>query len=285
MMKKVYDAIARVSEALGLGPQFITLALMNVRNLIMDVGGIFGKKYDLTQLEWLSTLNRYLQIFGSKMEEYRNNPEALLFDLGELIERPAQDSKGSFQQGFIQSLEQVVGWADKVGTAFVTIGIDLDKLHDDLPAFIKDQIPDPGGIFDTRLGTWVTDVFNPAVNELQGVVNEWVEEAAAQKVRMSSIVEELKKPGTLAAGIDELPSILQDGEENLLYTYSSRTVQRIATDFAPIGSWAIEDLEKIGRVPIPPVTPSLVLSYEPMGLHPVGLGAPAQRAAWSVGDY
>jgi hypothetical protein len=285
MMKKVYDKIARISEALGLGPQFLLLALMNVRNLVHDVGSMFGKSYDLAQLEWMVTLNKYLTVFTTRMNTYRNNPEALLFDLGELIERPATDAKGTFQRGIITSLEGVLEVAAKMGDGLARIGIDIEKLHDDLPAFIKNVIPDPGEVFWNNLEGFLRDHYNPTINALQSEVGLWADELEAAQGRVGDLVERLRKPGDLIRGVDQLPAAERAEQEAILSEVTNRRLTDLMTIWAPDVLVAREELQAIVRQPIPPSTPSLPLSYEPMGLTPVAIGPGAQRGTWFVGDY
>jgi hypothetical protein len=285
VMKKIYDKIARISEALGLGPQFLLLALMNVRNLVMDVGSMFGKSYDLTQLEWMATLNRYLQVFTTRMTRYRNDPEALLFDLGEMIERPSTDAKGSFQRGIITSLQGVLEVASNIGDGLAKIGVDIVKLHEDLPAFVKRTIPDPGTVFWNNLAGFLTDHYNPTISALQGEIDTWQAEMTDAQTRVGELVEKLRKPGDLVRVVDDLPQYEREEQEAILSEVTNRRLRDLMTIWAPDVLVAREELQDIVRQPIPPVTPSLPLSYEPMGLTPVTVGPQVQRSTWFVGDY
>lgn len=285
MMVKVYDAISKASEALGLGPMFMTLAIQNVRNLVLDVTSMFGQKYDLGQVSWLGTLNNYLNHFNTRIEKYRLNPEAVFWDLAELIERPAQDAKGAFQQGIISGLETALDFADKVGDGLARIGVDIVTLHEDLPEFIKDRIPDPVPIVQSQIVAWVNQTFLPTIDGIRAEVDGWELLAAESRQRVAGLVEQLKKPGDLIGKIDELPEYQREDQDRILADFSNRRLGRLVERMMPDFTTSRETLESNARIPIPPSEAPPHLSYEPQSGYVPGIGPSAQRGTWFVGDY
>ena len=285
MMKKVYDAIGKASEALGLGPMFLTLAIQNVRNLVLDVSSMFGQKYDLGQVTWLGTLNNYLDHFNKNVEKYRLNPEAVFWDLAELIERPAQDAKGAFQQGIISSLETALDFASKMGVGLSKIGIDIVKLHTDLPAFIKNVIPDPGTVFWTNFDGFLQEYYLPMVTGLQDEIGKWNNELLTAQQTVGSLVEQLRKPGDLIKNIDELPAYQREEQDRILAEFSNRRLGRLVDRLMPDISVSRNKLDSNARIPIPPPVVAPALSYEPQSPIVQGLGPSAQRGSWFVGDF
>ncbi len=285
MMVKVYDAISKASDALGLGPMFMTLAIQNTRNLVLDVTAMFGQKYDLGQVSWLGTLNNYLDHFNTKIEKYRLNPEAVFWDLAELIERPAQDAKGAFQQGIISGLDTALDFASKMGTGLARIGIDIVKLHEDLPAFIKNVIPDPGEVFWTNFDGFLQQHYLPMVTELQNEIGSWNADLQASQQTVSGLVDQLRKPGDLIKNIDALPTYEREDQDRILADFSNRRLGRLVDSLMPALSLSKQKLESNARIPIPPPQGLPILSYEPQSGSVPGVGATAQRGSWFVGDY
>jgi uncharacterized coiled-coil protein SlyX len=285
MMVKVYDAIGKASEALGLGPQFLALAIQNTRNLVLDVTGMFGQKYDLGQVSWLGTLSNYLDHFNTRIEKYRNNPEAVFWDLAELIERPAQDAKGAFQQSIIESLNTALDVAAKVGDGLGKIGIDLVTLHQDLPDFIKKTIPDPNTTFWNNLSGFLEVHYNPTINALQTEISGWQTDLEQSQQDVSDLVEKLRKPGDLVKGVDALPSWERLPQEEILAEVTNRRLGRLLDVLTPDFSMARQELAAVARIPIPPITVSPPLSYEPQSPVTSYVGPMAQRSTWFVGDY
>ncbi|KKL89011.1 hypothetical protein LCGC14_1918990 [marine sediment metagenome] len=285
MMVKVYDAISRASDALGLGPMFLTLAIQNTRNLVLDVTSMFGQKYDLGQVSWLGTMNNYLDHFNTHVEKYRLNPEAVFWDLAELIERPAQDAKGAFQQGIISSLDTVLDFAAKVGDGLSQIGIDIETLYNDLPQFVKNTIPDPGTVFWDNFGGFLDDHYRPTIQALQDEIGGWSQDLQTSQQTVAGLVAQLRKPGDLIRNIDALPAYEREDQDRILAEFSNRRLGRLVDRLMPALSLSREKLDSNARIPIPPPLISPILSYEASSGSVPGVGGTAQRGSWFVGDY
>jgi len=285
MMVKVYDAISKASDALGLGPMFLTLAIQNTRNLVLDVTSMFGQKYDLGQVSWLGTLNNYLDHFNTKIEKYRLNPEAVFWDLAELIERPAQDAKGAFQQGIISGLETALDFASKLGSGLSKIGVDIETLYTDLPQFVKNTIPDPGTVFWDNFGGFLDEHYRPTIQALQDEIGAWNQDLQASQQTVAGLVEQLRKPGDLIRNIDALPEHERAGQDIILAEFSNRRLGRLVDSLMPDFGASASKLESNARIPIPPPLTAPALSYESESGSVPGIGPSAQRGSWFVGDY
>ena len=285
MMKKVYGAISSASNALGLGPMFLTLAIQNVRNLVLDVSSMFGQKYDLGQVTWLATMNKYLEHFNTNVAKYRNNPEAVFWDLAELIERPSQDAKGALQQVVLANIETVLDFAEKIGTGLGKIGVDIVKLHTDLPDLIKRTIPDPGTVFWNNMSSFLTNHYNPMVADLTGQINEWSADLSDAQSRVSALVDQLRKPGDFVKKIDDLPVYEREDQDRILAEFSNRRLGRLVDKMAPEIALSREKLEANAREAVPPAVELDILSYEPRSGSIPGAGPSAQRGSWFVGEY
>ncbi|GAG91547.1 unnamed protein product [marine sediment metagenome] len=263
----------------------MTLAIQNTRNLVLDVSAMMGQKYDLSQVTWLGTLNNYLEHFNTYTERYKNNPEAVFWDLAELIERPAQDAKGALQQSVLSGLETALNFAKTVGEGFMTIGIDIEKLYDDLPQFIKDQVPDPGEVFWDNMEGFLNTWYTPTITALETSISDWQGRLTESQNTVSDLVKKLRKPGDLVAGMDALPAHERIEQENLLAVYSNKVLNRLSEAMAPSFSFAAQELAVAARIPVPPSVVAPALSYEPVTATVAAPGAVVPRSTWFVGNY
>lgn len=285
MMKKVYSAIGNASKALGLGPLFLTLAIQNTRNLVLDVAGIMGKKYDLSQVTWLGTLSKYLDHFNVNAAKYANNPEAVFWDLAELIERPHQDMKGALMGSALSSIDTALQFASTVGDGLARIGIDIEKLYDDFPDFVKRTIPDPGQVFWDNMDGFLTDWYRPTIARLDGAIGEWQGRLTEAQDRVSELAEKLRKPGDLLKAIDNLPTTEREQQEDIFYDISNRRSWRLIQLMSPAAALDFDELEAKARKPIPPPAVSPALTYEPVTSSTVSPGSATPRNSWFVGDF
>ncbi|GAI32621.1 unnamed protein product, partial [marine sediment metagenome] len=67
MMSHVYNEIAEVSGALGLGSGYLILLHRNARNVILDVSGMMGRSYDVAEITWLQQYSDYLKKFNERV--------------------------------------------------------------------------------------------------------------------------------------------------------------------------------------------------------------------------
>lgn len=66
-VNKIYGRIAEVSEALGLGAQFINLALRNARAITLDVNASIGRFYDIGEIAWMKNLSGFLESWNDSV--------------------------------------------------------------------------------------------------------------------------------------------------------------------------------------------------------------------------
>jgi len=163
--------------------------------------------------------------------------------------------------------------------------VDVAKLHEDLPAFVKNQIPDPGTVFWDNMSTFLTNHYNPTIAALQGEVNRWEADLLTSQAVVENLVDQLRKPGDLIAKIDQLPEHERADQDIILADFSNRRLSRLVDSLTPNFTLSREKLAVNARIPIPPPTVAPALSYEPQSGSVPGIGPSAQRGSWFVGDY
>jgi len=285
MMRKVYGAISRASDALGLGPHFLLLAIQNTRQLVLDVSSTLGQKYDLSQVTWLATMNKWLDHFNRYAERYKYNPEAVFWDLAELIERPALDAKGAAQQAWISSLEGALKFTDHLIDQFGKIAIDVDTLAQDLPGQVGHWIYERVNPVTEEFRGFVRDWYTPTVNALQNSLNAAALHRADLQEHVDGLVEELKKPAALITRIKDQPEEERAPAEAYLADLAQQPTARWIDLFMPAVEGARQKLDEMLRKPLPSIPAPPVLALEPVPAHVPSPGALTPRKSWFVGDY
>ncbi len=285
MMRKVYSAISSASNALGLGPSFLLLALQNTRNLVLDVSSMFGKKYDLSQLDWMGTMNKWLTHFQTYAERYRSNPEAVFWDLAELIERPNLDAKGAAQQVWIQSLDGTVKWIDKFVTDLKQIGVDTEKLISDLPEFVKTHIPQQIDTFWANMTPYLDQYLLPALSNLEGMINSAQSDVELAREHVSGLVDRLKNPGQYLKEIETLPEPERIDAISYVGDLASQPTVRWLSIFNPYADTAARKIAASLATAVPTIPAPGVLRLEPVPAYIPSIGGATPRSTWFVGDY
>lgn len=285
MMKTVYNRIARISEAVGLGAHFINLALRNSRNLVLDASTLMGRTYDVAQVAWMTDLNAFLPVIQRNAHKYENDPEEFFNDLDNWIDKPTQDVKGEFAVSFLLTLQNASETAGQWADGFHKIGIDIETLVNDLPEYIQKHIPDVVLDITGPITKYIQDNVTPTIDLLDGAIELLQEEKEGIQLSMDGVIERLKKPGTLLKGVDDLEYWERLDEEETIAEVAGRTMIRaegyIAQALAPVS----EEFKRIAA--------AAILVYQPPAWHipevPLGTklaitpGTP--HTGWFVGDY
>ena len=161
VMKGLYSEISQVSSALGFGPYFLALALQNTRNLVLDVSTSMGMRYDMAEIQWLSTFHEYLGNFAGATYKYTNDPEAVFFDLTRWVETDALDKKGAFVEALTKTLDHVADTVGEMVDTVVLIRDDLEHLVKDLPDKIRSQVEPYIQPHIERFDDFITETYDP----------------------------------------------------------------------------------------------------------------------------
>lgn len=285
MMKKVYRAIFRISEAVGLGASFFSLALRNSRNLILDITTLMGGHYDVAQLTWLRSMNTVLNRIQAKANQYKNDPEEFFHDLEEIIDKPTMDAKGDFAGGFLTTLENASKTAATIADQFGKIGVDVANLVNDLPPFIKNQIPDVIPQIGVEINDFVQQQFNPAVQRLNNLVDQLNADKEQTEAKLGTLVDRLKNPGDYLKEIEQLTP--EDRYQARLYVSDVAFSPAIDwnTMLNTIGYGTDQEYNTQIETPYPTAPPPQYLTFEIGSPTVIPPGALLPRDTWFVGDY
>ena len=285
MMKRVYDGIGEASKALGFGPEFLALAIQNSRALVLDASSAMGHKYDLSQVQWLQSLSSWLNRVNTVAETYEKNPEAVFYDLAQLIDKPAMDAKGSFTQVLVQAVSDATDITNKIVRELTTMGQDLDKWASDLPKFIKDQVQPLIHGFTGPLQDAIKTYYDPIIADIKGSIEEYNKAKEKIEQNVGGIVERLKNPGTYLKEIDGLPADQKTEAELTLADIASRSLQPWTLGIYAARQALDQQFNQQLATPTPTISAPSVLLLEPIGVAPPQPGALIPRASWFVGDF
>jgi len=285
VMRQVYGEITKVSEALGYGPYFLTLALQNTRNLVLDVSTSMGMRYDLAEVSWLATFQGYMKNFAGAAYKYSNNPEALFFDLSRWVERDALDRKGVFIEGLVRTVEKTTEAVAGAIEQVVVIRDDLSKLVLDLPEAIRSQVEPVIMPYIEKFDTFIIDTYDPYKRELEGIIAKIESLQGSQRSRLTDIVDRLKKPADYLLEIDKLEDWEREEQElkidYIASSYHRRQLAGVSEVVKPIDA----ELRKIAEVKTRPLELAFMGVEEVTAPIPIPIGEIDPAKTWFVGEY
>lgn len=285
MIKSVYEEITKVSEALGYGPYFLVLALQNTRNLVLDVSTSLGMRYDMAEVQWLSIFQGYLKNFAGATYKYANNPEALFFDLSRWVEKDALDKKGMFIEGLVTTIEKTTEAVAGAIESVIVIRNDLSKLVLDLPEAIRSEVKPAITPYIEKFDSFINDTYDPYKEELDRLIDQVRSLQSGQHLRITSLVDRLKKPADYLFEIDKLEDWEREDQERKLDDISSRYYKSQLSDMSKAMEPVRAELAKVRDALLRPIE---LLPWEGgEATAPVSkpIGEIDKAKTWYVGDY
>jgi len=285
VMSRVYDEIRNVSSALGYGPEFLLLLTQNSKKLIQDVGSTFGREWDLTEVQWLSTFQDYLGKFQGAAYKYRDDPEKVLFDLARWVEEPAVNAKGAFMGKLIENVDGVIEKTEEIVGNIVTVRNSIDDLVKDLPEKISKQIDEAIGPYVEKFDTFIYDVYDPQKEELDNIMDTFRGIQDALGFRTVDIVDRLKKPADYLLEIDNLSDEDRLDQEFKFDDLSSRYYKGELTASSKGMEPISAELRKIRDILTRPLELAFMGVEEVTAPVPIPIGEIDPSKTWFVGDY
>jgi hypothetical protein len=285
VIRQVYGEITKVSEALGYGPYFLTLALQNTRNLVLDVSTSMGMRYDLAEVSWLGTFQEYLKNFAGATYRYANNPEAVFFDLSRWVEKDALDKKGAFIEGLVKTIEKTTEAVTGAIESVVVIRDDLSKLVTDLPDKIKLQIEPAIMPYIEKFDTFIYETYDPYKKELDGIIDTIKGLQSTQRLGMTDLVDRLKRPADYMLEIDGFTNKDRLDQERKFDDLSSRYYKRQITGIGEAVSPINMEMKRISEIVTRPLELMFMGVEEVTAPVPGPIGEIDPSKTWFVGDY
>jgi hypothetical protein len=285
MMNKVYAELADFSNAVGLGAQFITLAIRNARNIVLDVSTMVGRNYDLAEVNWLNEMNGFFTTISDNARRIANDPYLLLSYIDEQLIKPSADLKGSVMQGLFNTVDTILDFTDKTVDDIATLKSDLQTFVNDLPASIKEDIKPLIDAAIEPFDSFMDKVYTPNFTKVSQVLDILSVRLDDRTDDINNLVDRLRKPGDLLQSVDLLPSSERTEQRTKMFTTVNTPIINIATKSDEILQDEINSLDSISealKVSLPE-TPYNVPEEE--SLTKGTQGKPGSEDSWYVGDY
>jgi len=285
IMSKVYGEITRVSEALGYGPYTLMLLIENSRNLVLDVSTTMGMRYDLAEVQWLSSFQGYMKKFSGAAYKYRDNPEALLYDMTRWVQKDALDLKGAFMGEMVESVSKLLDDTAKFVGDLVTIRSDINKLVMDLPEELSKQIGDAIDPYVSKFDDFITDKYDPGLKAFNEVFDTIKAHQAEIKTRADELAERLKKPADYLLEIDALSDEERLDQETKFDDVSNRVYNRNLLSFSETATSVSMEMKRITGILTRPLELALLGVEEVTSPVPGPIGEIDPSKTWFVGDF
>jgi len=223
--------------------------------------------------------------FQGAAYRYRDNPEAVLFDLSRWVEEDAINLKGAFMGKLITDVSNVVEKTGEIIGNIVTVRADINALVMGLPEKISRQIDDAISPYVSKFDDFITDTYDPYKREIDGIIGGLKEYQDELGKRAVELAERLKKPADYLLEIDYMPEDERLDQERKIADISTREYHRDVDAFTPLSEPASAELEQIREalkiaLPMPMSFPEEMEGPQ----RPQGVKA-EPRKTWFVGDY
>jgi len=284
-MAGLYGRIAQVSASLGLDAQYMSLALRNVRALVLDASTTIGQSYDLAEVSWVNSLTTFFQTTSKTFSKYKNNAAAFFQDIDDYFVKPAMDVKSKSQQIIISTIDNTVKLVDSTVKNVVKVKDDLQRTINQAPPIIRKMIKEDLDEALKPLNAWVTDIYDPTVKALSGLIDNLKVKQDETKANMSDVVDQLTRPGDLLKGADKLTPERQQDQLNKISEVATRNWRLNASAMTGVITPVREHLQGIADVLKLPVASNPWYVPELPPGKPFNQTEMELRKTWYVGDY
>lgn len=284
-LNKFYREISKASEALGFGPYYLQLFIQSMRVIILDVSTSMGRSYDVAQMEWYATLDEYLEVFNTRAYRYKGDPGLLLYDLEQLVERPALDTKASGARALFDSLAKLLQVTEESVYNIKKISDDLDQMVFNLPENIRKEVEPFVSKYTEKVDNFIVDVYEPYIGTLNNIIVAIRGQNESLRGDLSGVISRLAKPADYLLEIDGFDWADKYDQESKIGELASRKYKDEA--IALSGEVQV-DYEHLSTIAEALATVTLVPTEFPTEqetpITPAG-EEPEPRETWFVGDY
>lgn len=285
MMSKVYGELAKFSNAIGVGSQFVTLAIRNARNVVLDVSTMLGRGYDIAEVAWLNEMNNFFSIVNVHAKQIANDPYYLLELIDLWIYKPALNLKGQTVQGIFTTIRNALDGLEGLVENVDKVRDDFQQLYDDLPTKIQEKLDPFMEAVIEPINDFIDDVYTPELEKVNLVLDAFDERLNDKDSEVKEITDRLKKPGDLLAGIHELSLSERETQRNIMFeTVNNQLIQfgQESNELSKETDARLIELTQEYLKGVPAVT--WAIKEAPPTTEPK-LGEQDESDSWFVGDY
>lgn len=285
MMQKVYGQLSQFSSAIGLGAQFITLAIRNARSVVLDVSSMLGRGYDLGEVTWLVEMNKFFEGINEESEKIAQDPYYILDMIDRQLMKPTLDTKGSIVSGLYSTIDNTLDAVNNFVTDIDTVRDDLQQFYNDLPENIQQQLkPFMENVIEP-INDFIENTYAPQYDKITRAMTSIEERVGVHKEAVENIVKRLTKPGDLLQSIVGLPQEEADAQTIKMYEAVNAPILQAVPGITIARNDAETGLESIVKALESNLKPPEVITLEPVTIGKKGEGSEDSSTTWMVGDY
>jgi len=284
-VNNLYRELSKVARAIGAAPQFINLAIRNARNVVLDVSSMFGRKYDLAEVEWIETLDDFLRQVADKADRYAREPWELFNDIDEMIVKPHVDAKAAGQRTILGTIRNVVDATGRLVDDLVTLRNDIDQFIRDLPTSVRREVePMLRPVID-RFDAIIYEHVEPSIRRIDDLLNVVSGRQAEIRGDVDRILDRISRPDRYIQEVDQLPPDERVKAEVIIHDIVHRPIDREIAALHEEMRETVKELEAVAKVYRLEIPPPAWYVGEAESPRPVPQTKIEPRETWFVGDY
>jgi len=237
---KVQAEVSALSGALGLGPYYLNLLYRNTRTLVLDVSTSMGYKYDMAQVNWLASFSEYSRVLSARAYRYRDNPDLLIYDLEEMVDRSLLDAKGTWMTALVDTVDSALTAVEGAVDTVTTVRNDLERLASGMPEDLGKFVQDRINPIISKVDKFIINDYRPRIEKISAITDVIKERTDRHRENIEGILGRLKYPGDYIGEIDGMTEEERRAQEDKIRDISERSNVRDGEAFA---SGAIEGLD------------------------------------------
>lgn len=284
-MNKIYGKISEFSAQIGWGADGLAHMIQSAQSGVNVLGGVLGEKWSWVEIKGATKVVDSMQWLSNRATAISSDPGLVLAQI--------------FYNNNIRTFYEVSSWWEKTAAWIETaadnaekaimqiserIG-DLQELENQLPTFVRDNIP--AIILDTLdwVDTQIDGTLLPAITQINRTLSEVNAVLEAHREKAASLVELLTRPGDVLLGIDKLTAENRWAQEDKIDDAASRKYERDTDKDEEEDAGIIAEFARISEALEAPPEPPAFLAIEEMPAHLIPGIVLEDRETWFVGDY
>ena len=221
---ELWSSIAKWGAAIGLGAGFLVSVLQISRSLVMDVGALMGKKYDLAEIEWMQRLSSFLQKWEQFGALFAAEPGVFLMAVDAYFTQPYHNSKSEFSLNILSFIDATTKILDDTVPKLDKLRQDLEIAIEMMPDNISKPIYNFIGTAFADFDTFIDDKYTPVLENIKFATDTLFNRDEMKKAEIANLVDQLLHPASILMNVDKLDDIKRLEEQNRICEISNRAL-------------------------------------------------------------
>jgi len=265
LVNQVYSKIADVSKSLGYDAEFLNLALRNARAVVLSSTSLFGKGYDIAELEWWTRFEGWTDQANRRLTKYKKRPDLVFEDIDEWLIRDAHKQGAEKQKSVLSDIAEAAGHIAGLIEDVKTVRGDLGQLIAELPADVQKYVrPVTDPILKT-FDDFYFEKYTPTVEALGIQAEENRVNIEASRLKIEGLDLTISKNPVKIGDWEAFEPAERRRQEEIAEDTYTAPAQRNAEVFTSVSSEETEKIvqeQKAREVPVKPPPAPEYLTYE-----------------------